>query len=234
MANDFRRPMVITNDTTKIEAIPEDDYIHANYLGEYTHSHSIMAEILVSTLSDKISGAAYSQDYPHRDQITDRRIFGSRRVDNLVSAPVEVVGGAWKLGYVHDNAHEDSGIHVAYVYEIPQSAVTNNQLAIDYFRTENLRNGSVKYFYEGTGYYTAPGSSPFRLFVSTKSNGYGVLIPHADPVTPRPEDTVTSAFYVVPRKLKPGEQPRNVITTTDGYVTGEDYFKAISKSPLFA
>lgn len=233
MANNFRRPMVITNDHSKIEAIPYGDYIQETYLDGYLRGHSIMAEILIEKFGSDIPGVRLTQDYPHRGQITKKDVYG-RRVDNLVQGPVEIAQGSWKLGYAQDTESPDLGTYVAYVYEIPQSAVTNNQLAIDYFRTRTQRDGVIEYIYEGTGYFTAPGSSPFRLYSAYKDHAHGNVRNYPDPANPRPADTTSIAVYFVPRKLKSGEQPQKVITTSAGHVTGDSYFAAIDKSPLSA
>lgn len=228
-----QRPAILSPDHKFIQAIPEKDYIGEYYLDLWPAALTLLSEVVIQQLANNVVGQAYTQDYPHRHEITDRQFIHEPKVDNLVQGPVEIVPGTWKLGYVVDDRDQDRGTYPAYVYEIAQSAVTDHRLVIDYFRTLTRRNGTKVYQYEGTAYFAAAdNSSNFRLFSSTKSIGFGNTVHNADPENPSPEDVVSSDFYVVPRKLKPGEQAQNLITTSNSWVTGPDYFSAIRKSPL--
>lgn len=228
-----QRPAILSSDRKFIQAIPEGDYISGQYLDLWSPALTIMTEVLVQQLGNNVIGRTYTEDYPYRHQITTHKFINHPKVDNLVQSPVEIVPGTWKLSYVVDEADQDSGVYPAYVYEIAQSAVTNHRLAIDYFRTVTQRNGTVTYRYEGTAYFAAASDTRnFRLFSQTKEVGFGAVVSNADPENPSPEDIVSSALYVVPRKLKAGEQVQNLITTTDNWVKGTDYHAAIRKSPL--
>lgn len=230
-----RQPVVISSDHRFIEAIPVGDYIGEQYLDFSSSAITVLSEVIVQQLSNSITGQTYTQDYPHRHEITGSRFVTSPKVDNLVQGPVEIVPGTWKLGYAVDDRDQDRGTYPAYIYEIAQSAVTDHRLAIDYFRTWTLRNGTKQYWYTGTAYFAAQNdSSNFRLFSLTKNEGFGTILLNTDPENPSPEDVVSTEFYVVPRKLKPGEQVQNLITTTNGWVSGATYFDAIRKSPLLA
>lgn len=231
-----RKPIVVSMDNKRIELIPYEDYISALHSPLNHPSITVISEVLVKMHGTSIGGLTYTQDYPERGQITGRQFISGRRVDNLVQGPVEIAAGSWQLGYVHDNHFKDYGTYPAYVYVIPQSSINNNQLAIDYFRTGRLRNGTMEYMYEGTCYFKAPTpTEPLRLYSSTQNSGFGVETTTNYPSThnPSPSDVVATKSYIVPRRLKPGEQPQNIITTNSTYVTGDDYISAIRTSGLF-